>query len=152
MKKILVFCVSFLLTQTAFSQKDSLYVGWGITLDGLSKSKMFLTDGQPYYDVRQRIITQYRVTISQPTQDGVVIIPIKSKKAGKLFYGIFCRIWAWEYVGTVPSLPIVVKFSDMGNITVRCANGLKTFQRIVYVAYPGLVSWQQVFLENPPRL
>ena len=151
MKKIL-FLLSFLFAQKSFSQKDSLYVGWGITLDGLSKSKMFLIYGQPYYDVREKIIAQYKVQISQPLQDGVVIIPVKHKTTGKLFYGIFCRIWAWEYVATVSSLPTVVKFSDMGDITVRCASGLKTFQRIVHVVYPGVVSWQQIFIESPPRL
>ncbi len=145
MKKTLLLYVGILIAYNSFSQKDSLYVGWGITADGLSKSKMFLTRGQPYYSTRQRILMQYKVTISQPTQDGVVIIPIKHKNTQEVSYGIFCRIWAWEYVATVSSLPAVIKFSDMGDITVQCTNGLKTFQRIVYVAYPGLVSWKQIF-------
>lgn len=73
MKKILVFFVGILFAQISFSQKDSLYVGWGITMDGLSKSKMFLTRGLPYYDIREKIIAQYKVQLSQPTQDGVTV-------------------------------------------------------------------------------
>lgn len=151
MKKT-VLLISVLFAQKSFCQKDSLYVGWGITADGLSKSKMFLTRGQPYYSTRQRILMQYKVTISQPTQDGVVIIPIKHKSTQEVSYGIFCRIWAWEYVAIVPFLPTVVKFSDMGNITVQGASGLKTFQRVVFVSFPGIASWQQIFPEKPPQL
>lgn len=40
----------------------------------------------------------------------------------------------------------------MGDITVGCANGFKTFQRVVFVASPGIVSWKQLFSENPLHL
>lgn len=152
MKNTLLFFMSFLFTQIVFSQKDSLYLGWGQTYDGMSKSKMFLNHGLPYYGNRERIAFQYKVVMAQPINDGVLLVPFALKNTKKIFYSIFCRIWSWEYVGTVSYFPIVIKFSNMGNITLECNGELKTFQRVLFVSSPGLIRWQEIFSENPPKL
>lgn len=152
MKNIILFCISFLFIQQSFCQKDSLCVGWGITLDGLNKSKMFLLYGRPYYDSRRRIIVQYKVTVDQPKEDGVVIVTTKRKSDSKIFYSIFCRIWAWEYVTTSAVPPTIIKFNNRGDITIQYSDGIKIFQRVVFVSSPGIISWHEIFIENPPTL
>ncbi len=147
MKNTILFFVSFLFIQQSFCQKDSLYVGWGMTRDSLNKSRMFLRRGMQYYHSRQAIVLQYKVTVTQPLNDGVVIVTNKRKSDGKIFYSIFCRIWFWEYVVTLPELPTIVRFDTVGDVTLKYGQKTEVFQRTIFASSPGIIKWQGVSVE-----
>lgn len=137
----------FLLVFCGRPNRDNHFsVGWGISLEGI-KSKIFLSYGKPYFWDRDSLIAYYKVNIQQPLNRGVVIIPIKGNK-GEVFYSIFCRIWVWEYVMTLPYLPKVLRFDPGGSITLEIDGKEQLFRRTILISSPALSCWEKPFAET----